>query len=101
MMWGRLKDAVKQMYVQGLQTIATYAQQLRQEKPTGAALQPPIITPQSPRAEVNTGQLERMIDSLVHTGKLDPTIVQQLTDLNDEAAIDRVIAKFKANASAK
>ena len=85
-----------QMYVQGLHTIANYAQQFYQEKLTRAAQQPPVVTAQPARAEVDTGQLERMIDSLVHTGKLDPTMVQQLADLNDEAAIDRVIAKFKA-----
>jgi hypothetical protein len=84
-----------QTYVQGLRTIAYYAQQFYQEKLTRAAQQPLLSAAQAPRIQVDTGQLERMIESLVHTSKLDPAMVQRLTALDDEAAIDRVIAMFK------
>lgn len=100
------------MYWQGLHTIAYYANLFYQEKlarmaqPADvgasfrsagppAAQQPVTSTSQASRAPADPGALERMLENLIQTGKLDPTMLQQLLALNDEAAIDRILAKLK------
>jgi hypothetical protein len=84
-----------QLYLQGLQRLAAYAQRLSQEKLARAAPQPPMAAP-APNAEADAGQLERLIEHFVETGALDPSLVQRLVAIDDEAAMDRILAKLKA-----
>jgi hypothetical protein len=107
-----------QMYLEGLNAIAFYANQFYQEKLARAAQgrmgghaqnhsnfgsnspSPPTPAPAAPPTNqasgvTDTSQLESMIEKLVQSGKLDANLVKQLTSLNDEASIDQVIAKLK------
>jgi hypothetical protein len=84
-----------QMFLQGLNTIAYYAQQFYQEK-LARDVQPLVASSvQASRVSVDTGELEHKLENLVQTGKLDSTLIQELTMLNDESAIDRIIAKLR------
>jgi hypothetical protein len=88
-----------QVYLQGLQYIAYYANQFYQEKQSRAS-PPPAQRPSAPVAAPgddrgDTAEIERMIANLVQTGHLDPALVQRVGMLNNEAAIDRITAKLQ------
>jgi hypothetical protein len=83
------------MFLQGLNTIAYYAQQFYQEKLARNAQPTVASSGQASRVSVDTGELEHKLEDLVQTGKLDSTLIQELMSLNDESAIDRIIAKLK------
>lgn len=107
----------QQMYLQGLNAVALFANQFYQQKPVranptglaglaqGGAQFPPTPSPsplpqpaapaQQHPATTDTSDIERMLDEFAQNGKLDPAMMQKFLSLTDEGAIDRITAKLK------
>ena len=91
-----------QMYLEGLNAIARFANQFYQEKlaelrsrnphPPGDA---PQTTTQASENAVDASQLEAMIEKLLQSDQVDPELISQLSSLNDPALIEKALAKLK------
>lgn len=105
-----------QMYLQGLNEIAYYANMFYQEKQaqqleeqfaanagirdlrgsSSAENDAEAAPPSSPASpSVDTSEIEAALEKFAQTGEMDPALMQQLASLNDPAAMDRVMAKLK------